>query len=367
MTKPYDFYGWHLSYFAGKTRSYLRYKRVPFKKRSLNLWTLRRTIPKHTGAAVMPVVRDPSGAWLQDTSNITDHIERDFPDRPVVPDTPVQKFASYLLEAWGDEWWIPVAMHTRWNYSENYAAFEKEAGDNLLPGFPKFLKQRIVKQIAALLRGFLPVIGASKDHGPALEAWSLPILDALNAHFEKHPFLMGDTPTIADFSLMGTMYGHLNYDPWPRDNWLALRPALQNWVNRLAAGEDIPLGETVQDDTLPASLQPVIDTIATDFLDLVHQTNDALKSYMAKNPDATSLPRTVGTITHKIGATTSTRGAIPFTLWMLQRALDVKDAMPVQDREKVDIWMQENGLSGFNDLDIPRLRRVNVRVALDKG
>ncbi|MBK6559244.1 MAG: hypothetical protein IPG16_19255 [Comamonadaceae bacterium] len=37
------------------------------------------------------------------------------------------------MEAWGDEWWIPMAMHTRWTYPENYALFEREAGSALLP------------------------------------------------------------------------------------------------------------------------------------------------------------------------------------------------------------------------------------------
>ena len=30
MPRPYVMYGWHLSYFAGKLRCYLKYKRIPF-------------------------------------------------------------------------------------------------------------------------------------------------------------------------------------------------------------------------------------------------------------------------------------------------------------------------------------------------
>ena len=32
MTRGYDFYGAEVSYFSGKVRAYLRYKRIPFSE-----------------------------------------------------------------------------------------------------------------------------------------------------------------------------------------------------------------------------------------------------------------------------------------------------------------------------------------------
>ncbi len=102
MSGRYTLYGWQVSYFAGKVRCYFEYKRIPYTERPINLWELMVTIKRRTGASVMPVVVTPEGRWLQDSSDIIDHLESRFPERPVVPGTPAQRAAAYLLEAWGD-------------------------------------------------------------------------------------------------------------------------------------------------------------------------------------------------------------------------------------------------------------------------
>ena len=124
-------YGWQLSYYTGKLRSYLRYKGIPFDEREVDLLTLVWRIKRKTGEVVMPVLVTPEGEWLQDTSAIIDRLELQQPQPAIAPAGPVQRFASSLLEAWGDEWWVPIAMHTRWSYAENYALFEREAGHSL--------------------------------------------------------------------------------------------------------------------------------------------------------------------------------------------------------------------------------------------
>ncbi|HEY9544994.1 MAG TPA: glutathione S-transferase N-terminal domain-containing protein, partial [Solimonas sp.] len=63
MSGQYVLHGWHLSYFSGKTRAYLRYKGVPFDDHAVDALTLMRRIPAKTGAMVMPVVVTPEGEW----------------------------------------------------------------------------------------------------------------------------------------------------------------------------------------------------------------------------------------------------------------------------------------------------------------
>ncbi|MBK6559245.1 MAG: glutathione S-transferase C-terminal domain-containing protein [Comamonadaceae bacterium] len=45
------------------------------------------------------------------------------------------------------------------------------------------------------------------------------MLDLLDAHFAQHRFLFGERPTLGDFGLVGSMYGHLGRDPGRRANW----------------------------------------------------------------------------------------------------------------------------------------------------
>jgi glutathione S-transferase len=135
------------------------------------------------GAVVMPVLRTPQGAWVQDSSVIIDQLEATHPQRPVVPVSPVPRFAAYLLEAWCDEWWIPIAMHTRWSYPENYALFEREAGGHLLPGLPKTLQRRAVAYVADSLRGKLHAVGVRPEQFATMDRWTNTMLDQLDAHF----------------------------------------------------------------------------------------------------------------------------------------------------------------------------------------
>src|ERR1044071_124917 len=102
----YLLYAWPLSYYSGKARAYLRYKAIPHVEKPVRMWTYK-TIKQRSGAHVMPVVVTPEGEWLQDTSFIMDRLEQRFPEAPVLPATPRQKLAALILEAWGDEFWIP--------------------------------------------------------------------------------------------------------------------------------------------------------------------------------------------------------------------------------------------------------------------
>ena len=136
MARPLILYGWQLSYYTAKVRSYLRYKRMPFDDRPVDLLTLAWRIKRKTGEVVMPVLVTPEGEWLQDSSVIIDRLDALQPEPSITPPTAVQRFVSSLMEAWGDEWWVPTAMHTRWSYPENRALFVREAGQSLLPRFP---------------------------------------------------------------------------------------------------------------------------------------------------------------------------------------------------------------------------------------
>lgn len=115
--------GIELSLYSGRTRSYLRHKRIPFVERATNPREFSVTIPRKTNAFDVPVVITPEGEWLQDTSVIIDELERRFPANPVLPFTSVLRFASYLSERWGDEFWLPLAMHARWSHDENLPLF----------------------------------------------------------------------------------------------------------------------------------------------------------------------------------------------------------------------------------------------------
>ena len=363
MARPYVLYGWQLSYFTGKVRCYLRHKDIPFDDRPVDLYTLMVRVRQRTGAVVMPVLVTPEGQWLQDSSVIIDHLEPLFPQAPIHPGDPVQRFASYLMEAWGDEWWVPVAMHTRWSYPENYALFEREAGAHLLPGFPGFLQRRAVAYVADSLRHKLHAVGVRPQQFQVLDQWTTQMLDWLDAHFAAHPYLLGNAPTLGDFGLVGTMAAHLGRDPWPARELIAPRQHLRAWIDRMDHPSPQRNRQGLAPGPLPLTLQPIYRAIFDEFTQLLSGIVREVQAAQASLEPGRAFPRGLGDVSVTTPFGTFTRSALPYTLWMAQRALDVFHAMPPADQQAVRAWAEPLGGNAFLALQIPRLERRALRVA----
>jgi glutathione S-transferase len=361
MSKPFVHYAWHLSYFSGKTRSYLLYKDIPFVEKVINMYTFSVQAKNKTGAAVMPIVVTPEGEWLQDTSVIIDRLEQRFPKAPVVPNTPVQKVASYLVEMWGDEWWLVVAMYTRWWYPENLPLFLKDAGKGLLPWFPWFLQKRAGAKAAGMMRGHREGLGIIAEQVPLLDRWTRDMLDLLDAHFAQHPFLFGDKPSIGDFGLIGPMYAHLGRDPWSKRELIDPRRNLRNWVTRMTRPKSRS-GAFLANDEIPQTLSPIFRAMFREFIPLLEQTNREAIKAMAVLPAGKPLPRGLGVIEFPMGDGRYRRAALPYVLWMAQRIQDVYRSMSPSEQVAVRVWMTGLGGEAFLDLSIPKLRRYGLRV-----
>lgn len=371
MSARYRMYGWHLSYFAGKVRSYLKYKRVPFEDVDVNLFVLMWLGKRKTGVVAMPLLRTPDGLWMQDSSETWEFIESRFKERSILPDSPRQRFVSYWLEAWGDEWWIPIAMQTRWRHSENYPLFERDAGNALLPGWPKFFKRRVVARIANRLRGYLPAVGVRPEQDEMLMSWTHRMLDLLETHFTKNSFLLGEKPSLADFSLMGTMYGHLGRDPWPARELIAPRPNLRNWIDRMA---DLPKSLDEQrdvawpaNDELPETLMPILRITFEEFGAQIVGISEQVRALAGHWPILRRLPRVLQDVAIPLREGVFRRAAMPYTLWMAQRAIDVIATLPADVAEDMRRWLTELGGGALLSLDAPRLERDGLQARLSKA
>jgi glutathione S-transferase len=342
MKPDYKMYGWHLSYYSGKLRAYLRYKQLNFQDKAMSAVDLLHRAPKKTGVTAMPILETKSGEWLQDTSAIIRDLEQRHPQRSVMPNTPVQRFAAELFEAWADEWWIPVAMHYRWSFADNYPLFEHDAGKALLPFAPKFLRNRVVKQSAAgKMRSYLPAVGITPEQTDLLEQWTEQTLDLLEEHLAQHPYLFGGRPCIADYGLIGCLYGHLSRDPVPKRMLLDSRPHLQAWVTRTHNGDETS-GDWLADDEIPATLAPIFQLIFTEFLPQARDIAEAIEN-MAKEKQlgaGGSLPRSFGAVTANMAGGRFTRRATPYTVWMLQEVVALYGQMPAEEQASVNDWLQ---------------------------
>jgi glutathione S-transferase len=364
MNKPYLHYAWHLSYFSGKTRAYLRYKNIRHVEKVINLYNFSVQAKKKTGAAVMPIVVTPEGEWLQDTSAIIDRLEQRFPQAPVTPDTPVQKMASYLMELWGDEWWLVIAMFTRWCHPENYPLFLNDAGKGLLPWMPWFLQKRLGANAANQMRNHLPGLGITPETQPLLDRWTRDALDLLDQHFAAQPFLLGSKPSLGDFGLIGPLYAHLGRDPWSKRELIDPRKNVRAWVDRMMQPKPLS-GAFLANDQIPETLLPIFRMMFREMtpwlVQTLHEVQRALPTLAAGRP----LSRGLGMIEFPMGDGHYRRAALPYVLWMVQRIQDVFKKMNAADQRAVRAWMKSLDGEALLDLSIPRLRRYGLRVGPD--
>lgn len=365
MSERYRLYGWHLSYYSAKVRAYLRFKQLPFDDVPVNAWTLLRRIPRRTGTTAMPVVVTPQNEWLQDSTAIIESLEERHPERPALPESPRQRLAAMLIELWSDEFWVPPALHFRWSHAENERLFLDEAGRALLPWAPAFLGRRMAQRSANLLRSYLPGVGVTSEQQPVLERWTLHMLDALEEHFSAHDYLLGGRPTLADFALIGPLYAHLGRDPWPKRELIAPRPRLATWIARVHDGDD-GNGTLPADDSLPATLGPVLTSISRELLPMVAAIRDRVREHVAANEQqGTRLPRMLPPIRVAMADGHFQRGAMPYTLWMLQRVQAAFAGLEAGERQRAEDWLLHDDGTGVLDMDTaPALRRKGLRAEL---
>ncbi|WP_170235836.1 glutathione S-transferase family protein [Colwellia demingiae] len=366
MNSHYTLYGWQLSYFAGKIRGYLNFKGIPYTDNNVNAFNLLYRIPKKIGVMVMPVVRDAKGDWLQDSSIIIDVLEQRFPKDSVIPHSPKQRVASKLLEAWADEWWIPIGLHYRWSYPENYPLFINDASKALLPYVPNFIRRPMAKKIAKKMHDFLPSSGVRSNQIEMIERWTNKVLDMLEQHFSCYKFLFGDKPSIADFALLGPLYGHLNRDPVPKRTLLDTRPNLQQWVERTHSGEG-KMGDYLANDEIPDSVMEILNVIGSEFIPMSKSIVTELRAFITTHhlKSGDKLPRSVGQARCFMDGEPFSRAAMPYTVWMLQRIQKEFTSLDNQTKKQVDEFTCTFMNEPFSELDLgPALTRRNVATQL---
>lgn len=362
MTKPFTFYGVDLSLYSGKLRAYLRFKGIPYVEQAPSFITFNFTIKRKTGDAVVPVLVSPEGQWMQDTSVIIEALEQRFPEAPVMPLTPVQKFAARLFEIWGDEFWLPTAMHMRWSHpEENFPLFMHDAVKAFFPPWASGIGRFLIKNgLASQLRAFLPVLGVNPKSAPVLDKWTNEQLDALDLHFSKYQYLFGSCMSLGDLGLIGPLYAHLGRDPWPKRNLIEPRKHLHAWVQRMM-NPKVKQGTFLPDDQLPDTLLPMLQSIFKEMTPLLDGGARVLRDAKASYPSGKRLPRHMGQSTCPMSDGTWTQQVFPYSLWMAQQIIDAYKDLPPAEAVQVREWLKSMGGEAFLKIDIPRLQRNGLR------
>ena len=366
----FKLHGWDLSYFTGKARSYLIFKGVDFELVPMSFIDLQFIVPLKTGVKIMPVLETPEGTWIQDTRDIIDAMDKRFPISTVYPEDPLLLFISNLLEAWGDEWFIPHAMHPRWNNDENIAFFKKEAGVQLFPWGPDFLRSMGADLVANILKkGFCPKVGIRPNQLDQLDCWTMAIMQDLNIHFAATPYLLGNRPTIGDFGLVGSMYAHFFRDPFSRRTFVDPFPHVLDWINRMQSLNHSQIEELYPhpDLSLPPTLNPILIKVMAEFVPMIESINSLMVTFH-QDPKyrlhGRPVPRLMGEVTFPMGGKPFSRMGLPFPLWKMQGTMDVFHRMSEEDKTRTRIYLHQfgEGAERLLQLKLPRMQRCTVTV-----
>ena len=338
-------YGWDVSPYSAKTRSYLRYKQIPHDDVHPTARELYRTIQGAVGRMVMPTVLLPDGTWLQDTSDIIDTLEAQSPEPSIVPPGPSQQLASLLVELHSDEWMPIVMMHTRWNVPANARFARQEFAREGLPWLPGFLGVQLIGPMVKRMSGYRRLLGITDATVPGIEAFGAQLIARLQTHFTEHDFLLGGRPCLGDFSLYGPLWSHIWRDPGTR-SWFDAAPSVLAWMERMET--PVATGEFLADDAVPETLDPIFATLFAEQWAFATSLVGAIDTWCGDNPGATRVPRSLGDHPFTIGGITGTRKLITFSQWMLQRSVDAYAGFDKQQRTAADAWLARvGGLDGM--------------------
>ena len=370
-SKPYIFYGIELSLYAGKVRSYLRKKKLPFLERGTEHPGFAKATAK-LGKSVQPLIETPEGEIIQDTTEIIDFLEQRHPESSVYPEGPCQHLVALLLELFGDEGLTRPAMHYRWNFPEHNDEF-------LLPQFARGISQSTLGQeddnktpspddIANMIQQFMrqhtiPALGVTATSIPAIESGYEELLDQLQLHFNEQPYLLGGKPSIGDFGMLAPLYAHLGRDPYPSGLMKRRAPSCYRWVERMNIADSgmAEFPDTTEaflpNDEVPATIVPILQLMAQDYLPELLSLVASVDHWLTEHPEITTgtpVPASqdgMGTA-QPLGAHRFAIRGIEidvamrhYSLWMLSRVQDYYDQLEANDRANADNLLLKTGLT----------------------
>lgn len=254
-------YGVSVSYFTGKMEAYLRYKGIAYDKD--HPFADADRIREHVGAIQVPLIERDDGRWMNDTTPMIQFLETEHPARPVFPTHPVVRFIALLMEDYADEWLWRAAMHYRWSYEHGRELISRVLADEILSHmwYPRPVRRNLMKYRQRV--GYVVNDGVNAETWDHVEAGYFNALKNMTVMLEDRPFLLGSSPSIADFGFMGPMFRHFSQDPTPTAIMRDKAPDVFEWVGRTWNASkrytETALLEVVPDDAVPM-LKEIVET-----------------------------------------------------------------------------------------------------------
>jgi len=332
MSQPYILYGAPCSLYTGKARAYLLCQGIAFREITPGAEYFVNVVVPAVHRWRIPVMELPEGAWIQDSTMIIEHFEDQPEIASTLPDTPKQRIAVLLMDLIGAEGLLRPAMHYRWNFDAENEAF-------LLQNFRSLVRSgsdEMTREAMDSMRQAAVSFGVLPEAVSAIETIYEELLDLMNAHFARYPYLLGGRPSIGDFGMIAPFYAHLARDPYPANLMKKRAPWVFRWTERMNR-PDGDMGEFLdfspaflKNDEIPETLKAILQFISR--ADLVAETEAAavcINQWLAENSPVSGerAKRGVGFAEFEIRGVPVKTLAQPYRFFLLQRLQNAYAAM----------------------------------------
>ena len=367
----YTLWGSAHSLYSGKARSYLIKKGLPFRERYPSDPDFASRILPAVGHFVVPVLETDNGKIIQDSGDIIDFLEQRHAEPLLEPQSPVQQWVSLIFDAFGSEYLLPLAMHYRWSYRDEQETFLRaEFGRAMVAGTNRSARRESAARTMEFFAGFLPNLGVFPEVIAAMEDSYLALIDALDNHFQHHPYLLGGRPCRGDFGMMAPLFAHLGRDPVPAMLMKTKAPNLFRWTERMNSvpisdGEYPGYGEDYYgQDSVPDTLIAVLKIVFADWTPGLKADADCFNAWAAHKNAGDVVSRSgepqihpnVGKVEYPWRGVTMKRGSAPHMLWMFARAQELAANSAGEAGERLSALIEHVG--GQEAMELSLAKRI---------
>lgn len=214
-----ELYQFESSHYCEKVRFVLDYKQLEYRKIEVAPGIGQFELFQLSGQSQVPVLKDGNQV-IADSSAIVHYLDQYYPNRPVIPAESRQRGLCLLLEDWADAVLGPNARKIAFdalskNPSVRSAALPRETPDML---------KRLLAAVPGEVLEFLGTgVGVGPDSVRAAKTAVGRALEALHLILLDRPYLAGDQPCLADFTVAGLSL----YLKIPEGPYLDLPPELR--------------------------------------------------------------------------------------------------------------------------------------------
>ena len=210
------------------------------------------------------------------------------------------------------------------------------------------------------------VFGVTEESTEVVEELYLDFLSALNAHFERYPYLLGWRPCIGDFGLIAPLYAHLGRDPYPARLMQQRATRVYRWVERMnRADQDVPEffdagTDFLGNDEVPDTLLAVLRVIAEDFVPETRAAAQCINSWLAESqPESgaiasTRLNESPGSAQFSVRGQSTSSLAQPYRFYLLQRVQALYNGLSAAGKTAVEEMLGSCGMSEILTIKLDR-------------